>query len=45
MAFIAIMPGKRRAVLLQHDEIYDEEGWRGRQNLQSADEPEQPRRN
>ena len=28
MAFIAIMAGKRRAVLLQHDEIYDEEGWR-----------------
>jgi hypothetical protein len=28
MALIAIMAGKRRAVLLQHDEIYDEEGWR-----------------
>jgi hypothetical protein len=28
MAFIAIMAGKRRAVLLQHAEIYDEEGWR-----------------
>jgi hypothetical protein len=28
MAFIAIMARKRRAVLLQHDEIYDEEGWR-----------------
>ena len=28
MAFIAIMAGKERAVLLQHDEIYDEEGWR-----------------
>lgn len=28
MAFIAIMAGKRRAVLLQHDEIFDEEGWR-----------------
>jgi hypothetical protein len=28
MAFMAIMAGKRRAVLLQHDEIYDEEGWR-----------------
>ena len=28
MAFIAIMAGERRAVLLQHDEIYDEEGWR-----------------
>jgi len=28
MAFYAIMAGKRRAVLLQHDEIYDEEGWR-----------------
>jgi len=26
MAFIAIMAGKERAVLLQHDEIYDEEG-------------------
>jgi hypothetical protein len=28
MAFIAIMAAQRRAVLLQHDEIYDEEGWR-----------------
>ena len=28
MAFYAIMAGKRRAVLLQHNEIYDEEGWR-----------------
>jgi len=28
MALIAIMASKRRAVLLQHDEIYDEEGWR-----------------
>jgi hypothetical protein len=27
MAFVAIMAGKRRAVLLQHDEVYDEEGW------------------
>jgi len=26
MAFIAIMAGKRRAVLLQH--VFDEEGWR-----------------
>ena len=26
MAFA--IAGKRRAVLLQHDEIYDEEGWR-----------------
>jgi hypothetical protein len=28
MAFFAIMAGKRRAVLLQHDEVWDEEGWR-----------------
>ena len=28
MAFIAIMAKKPRAVLLQHDDIYDEEGWR-----------------
>lgn len=28
MAFIAIMASRRRVVLLQHDEIYDEEGWR-----------------
>lgn len=28
MASIAIMAGMRRAVLLQHDEVYDEEGWR-----------------
>ena len=28
MASIAIMAGKRRAVLLQHDEVLDEEGWR-----------------
>lgn len=28
MAIIDIMAGTRRAVLLQHDEIYDEEGWR-----------------
>lgn len=28
MALIAIMAGKQRAVLLQYDEIYDEEGWR-----------------
>ncbi len=28
MAFIAIMAGKRRAVLLQHDDVFDEEGWR-----------------
>jgi hypothetical protein len=28
MAFVAIMARKRRAVLLQHDEVYDEEGWR-----------------
>jgi len=28
MALIAIMAGKRRPVLLQHDEIFDEEGWR-----------------
>ena len=42
MAFIAIMAGKERTVLLQHDEIYDEEGWAyGRQNLESAEEPEQ----
>lgn len=40
MAFIAIMAGKERTVPLQHDEIYDEEGWR-RQNLESAEKPEQ----
>ena len=28
MAFSAIMAGKRRAILLQHDEVFDEEGWR-----------------
>jgi Family of unknown function (DUF6516) len=28
MAFVAIIAGKQRAVLLQHDESYDEEGWR-----------------
>ena len=28
MASIAIMAGKQRAVLLQHDEGLDEEGWR-----------------
>ena len=28
MASIAIMAGKQRAVLLQHDEVWDEEGWR-----------------
>jgi hypothetical protein len=28
MALLAIMAAKRRAVLLQHDEVYDEEGWR-----------------
>ncbi len=28
MAFNAIMVRKPRAVLLQHDDIYDEEGWR-----------------
>jgi hypothetical protein len=28
MALIAIMAGRRRAILLQHDEVYDEEGWR-----------------
>jgi len=28
MAFIAIMASKPRAILLQHDDIYDEEGWR-----------------
>jgi hypothetical protein len=28
MAFIAIMADKPRTILLQHDEIYDEEGWR-----------------
>jgi hypothetical protein len=28
MASIAIMAGKQRAVLLQHDEVIDEEGWR-----------------
>ncbi len=28
MAFIAIMVSKPRAILLQHDDIYDEEGWR-----------------
>jgi hypothetical protein len=47
MAFIAIMTGRRRAVLLQHDEVFDEEGWRmdGRQNLEGAKEPNQPARN
>ncbi|MGZ8454231.1 MAG: toxin-antitoxin system TumE family protein [Candidatus Binatia bacterium] len=28
MAFVAIMTGRQRAVLLQHDEVFDEEGWR-----------------
>jgi len=28
MALNAIMASKGRAVLLQHDEIYDDEGWR-----------------
>ncbi len=28
MAFIAIMASKPHAILLQHDDIYDEEGWR-----------------
>ena len=28
MAFIAIMTEKPRAILIQHDDIYDEEGWR-----------------
>jgi hypothetical protein len=28
MAIIAIMARKPRAILLQHDDIYDEEGWR-----------------
>ena len=28
MTIIAIMAGTRRAVLLLHDDIYDEEGWR-----------------
>jgi hypothetical protein len=28
MALTAIMTGRRRAVLLQHDEVFDEEGWR-----------------
>jgi len=28
MAFIAIMASKPRAILLQHDDVYDEEGWR-----------------
>ena len=28
MAFMAIMAEKPRAILLQHDDIYDEEGWR-----------------
>lgn len=28
MAFIAIMARKPRAILLQHDDVYDEEGWR-----------------
>jgi hypothetical protein len=28
MAYVAIMAGRRRAVLLQHDEVYDEDGWR-----------------
>ena len=28
MASIAIMAGKQRAVLLQHDEVWDDEGWR-----------------
>ena len=28
MALNAIMTGRRRAVLLQHDEVFDEQGWR-----------------
>jgi len=28
MALTARMIGRRRAVLLQHDEVFDEEGWR-----------------
>ena len=28
MAFIAIMAREPRAILLQHDDVYDEEGWR-----------------
>lgn len=28
MAFTAIMAEKPRAILIQHDDIYDEEGWR-----------------
>ena len=28
MAFNAIMAGKPRAILVQHDDIYDEDGWR-----------------
>ena len=28
MAFIAIMAEEPRAILIQHDDIYDEEGWR-----------------
>jgi len=28
MAFFAIVKKKERAVLLQYDEVYDEEGWR-----------------
>lgn len=28
MAFFAIMAATQRAILLQHDEVFDEEGWR-----------------
>ncbi len=28
MAFIAIMASRARAILLQHDDVYDKEGWR-----------------
>jgi hypothetical protein len=28
MALIAIMAATQRAILLQHDEVFDEEGWR-----------------
>jgi hypothetical protein len=28
MAFMAIMAAMQRAILLQHDDVFDEEGWR-----------------
>lgn len=28
MAFFAIMAATQRAILLQHDEVFDDEGWR-----------------